>query len=83
MAKGTEKGSAQLEIGSPEWSAARAREAAEEKRKEEREEAERQRKEDERRKAEAEALREKLVEQVNKVRGAASPGAPSKKRIFM
>lgn len=69
MAKGTEKGSAQLEIGSPEWNAARAREAAEEKRKEEREEAERQRKEDERRRAEAEAQRSRLQDIARVARG--------------
>lgn len=83
MSKETEKGSAQLEIGSPEWIAARAREAAKEKLMNEREEAERQRKEEERRRAEAEALREELLKEVSKVRGDMPPEAPPKKRIFM
>lgn len=83
MAKETEKGSAQLEIGSPEWIAARAREAAEEKRRKEEELAERQRKEEARRREEAETLREKLLDEINKVRDDVPPEAPPKKRIFM
>lgn len=69
MAKGTGKGSAQLEIGSPEWNAARAREAAEEKRRKEEQQAERERKEYEKRRAEAEAQRGMLHDIAMAARG--------------
>lgn len=62
MPKESKKSPAQLDIGSDEWNAAKAREAKQEKQRSEREAAEEERKERQRQLDEAEEKRKKLKE---------------------
>lgn len=71
MGKETKKSSAQLEVGTPQWQAARAREAAEEARWKALEEAERKRIEEAKARAAAEAQRETLERNTAQVKDSA------------
>ncbi|MBV6852664.1 hypothetical protein KWH45_04270 [Xanthomonas campestris pv. mirabilis] len=78
MGKVTKKSSAQLEIGSGEWTAARSRELAEEAKRKAAEEAERIRQEEEAARKNAEAERELLHRETAAVTADGRPGVKRK-----
>lgn len=78
MGKVTKKSSAQLEIGSGEWTAARVREVAEEAKRKAAEETERIRREEEAARKKAEAEREQLERETAAVTADGLPGVKRK-----